>query len=100
MHEQSRGDRDNYVKVFFQNIRAGQEHNFNKYVNNELSSYGQPYDYESIMHYGWRDFSANGEATILPANPSIDKLRLGQRNGLSPIDITKVKKHYSFGQRE
>ena len=44
----------------------GQEHNFDKYDANFITSFGVPYDYDSIMHYGAYDFSWNGLPTITP----------------------------------
>lgn len=51
-HEQSRFDRDNYVKILFENIQAGTENNFNKYALN-VANYSTDYDFRSIMHYEW-----------------------------------------------
>ena len=47
-HEQSRGDRDDYVTILSQNIAASKLHNFDK--ENTINSI--KYDYASIMHYG------------------------------------------------
>ena len=46
-HEQSRSDRDEYVTIHFDNIRAGTERNFEKRVTQTLSAY----DLASVMHY-------------------------------------------------
>ncbi len=48
-HEQSRSDRDKYVKINWDNIESGYEHNFYKQSTNSL---GSEYNYHSIMHYG------------------------------------------------
>ena len=45
---------------------TGQEHNFDKYNASTITSFGVPYDYESIMHYGPYAFSENGQKTIEP----------------------------------
>ena len=35
--------------------------NFLKHLENEVEELGEPYDYDSVMHYGKREFSWNGE---------------------------------------
>ncbi|KAF5897881.1 low choriolytic enzyme-like, partial [Clarias magur] len=47
-HEQSRSDRDEHVKILYENIEPGEENNFYKQKTNNLKT---PYDYSSIMHY-------------------------------------------------
>ena len=59
---------------------------------------GIPYDIGSIMHYGARAFSRNGQATILPVDTSFPLNRIGQRNGLSASDIQHVRTLYCSGK--
>ncbi len=40
--------------------------NFFKYGSDEVSSFGEAYDYGSAMHYGATAFSKNGKDTIVP----------------------------------
>ena len=49
-HEQSRPDRDTYVDILRENIKANRAHNFIKH--HDTDTYGVPYDGQSIMHYG------------------------------------------------
>ncbi|KAJ7384938.1 Meprin A subunit beta [Desmophyllum pertusum] len=56
-HEQSRTDRDSYVKVMYENIERGKESNFDKFGQGQIQHLGEPYDYGSIMHYGPDSFS-------------------------------------------
>ncbi|UJR12794.1 hypothetical protein I4U23_016967, partial [Adineta vaga] len=91
-HEQARPDRDNYVRVNFSNIRAGQEHNFEKYKNSYVDTLGTPYDYLSIMHYGKYDFSSNGFPTIESITPNVD---IGENFNLSSIDIYEIRLFYN-----
>ncbi|XP_067414183.1 astacin-like metalloendopeptidase [Emydura macquarii macquarii] len=91
LHEQARSDRDNYVKIMWEYIMAGEQGNFGKVNSNNL---GLPYDYSSVMHYGTYDFSnTSGKATIVPVpDPSVP---IGQRGGLSNLDVAKINKLYS-----
>jgi hypothetical protein len=64
MHEQSRPDRDSYVRILWENIEAGQEHNFDIEVNGLKIG---PYDFTSLMHYARSDFAKSSDLdTILP----------------------------------
>lgn len=65
---QSNANRDDHLKIVWENIEAGHEHNFLKY---NTTDFNEPYDYDSIMHYAPYDFSKNGYATIVP-NVSIN----------------------------
>ncbi|KAI5088552.1 nephrosin isoform 1 precursor [Silurus meridionalis] len=48
VHEQNRSDRDEHVRILFENIKPGLEDNFEKVNTNNLNT---PYDYNSIMQY-------------------------------------------------
>ncbi|XP_074854638.1 embryonic protein UVS.2-like [Carettochelys insculpta] len=91
LHEQARSDRDDHVKIQWEYIQAGEQGNFGKINSNNL---GLPYDYSSVMHYGTHDFTnTSGKATIIPIpNPSVV---IGQREGLSNLDVAKINKLYS-----
>ncbi|XP_066601246.1 seminal metalloprotease 1 [Prorops nasuta] len=90
-HQQSAADRDEWVTILWQNIKFGREHNFNKYDNRTVTDYGVGYDYKSVMHYSSHAFSKNGEPTITPKK---EKVKLGQREGLSEKDVMKVQGMY------
>ncbi|XP_055837672.1 seminal metalloprotease 1-like [Episyrphus balteatus] len=91
-HQQSAADRDEFVRIAYENISSGREHNFNKYSSSVVGDFGYAYDYGSIMHYGPKSFSKNGNNTIIPIpNPNV---RIGQRDGLSWKDIQKVNAMY------
>jgi hypothetical protein len=91
-HEQSRPDRDNYVKVNYQNIKPGMEDNFEKYDNSYVNTQNTPYDYLSIMHYDRYTFSSNDFPTIEPLDENAD---IGQRFDMSQIDIEEVRLFYN-----
>jgi hypothetical protein len=88
-HEQSREDRDTYVKINYENIEPGQEYNFDQHIS-DGDDFGA-YDYGSIMHYGRYAFSKNGQPTIEVLQPGMN---IGQRERLSPGDITAVELMY------
>ncbi|KAG7188501.1 hypothetical protein KM043_008136 [Ampulex compressa] len=90
-HQQSAADRDDWVKIHWDNIKSGKEHNFNKYDKSTVTDYGVGYDYKSVMHYSSHAFSKNGEPTITPRK---EKTKLGQREGLSEKDTLKVQAMY------
>lgn len=56
-HEHTRPDREHHVVIEKNNIMTGQEYNFNKLTEEDVNSLGQPYDYDSIMHYARNTFS-------------------------------------------
>jgi Astacin (Peptidase family M12A) len=87
-HEQSRSDRDDFIEIVFANISPQQRHNFDKHILDGTDLGG--YDFGSIMHYPATAFSINGQPTIRTRNGEA----IGQRNGLSPSDITAVKLMY------
>jgi len=67
IHEQSRSDRDDYVRINIPNIVAGALHNYDKVATSRNLS---PYDYHSIMHYGLCDFSINPNCMYIPNDPN------------------------------
>lgn len=92
-HQQSSTNRDEYVKINWENISEGKEYNFNKYNTSIITSFEIEYDYGSIMHYSGKAFSKNGEPTI---EPLIEGVTLGQRKELSKSDVLKLDKMYEL----
>jgi len=90
-HEQSRPDRDKYVKIHWNNIKSGMAHNFNVDKNAHTLA---KYDMLSIMHYDRFAFAVN------PAKPTIEYVgqgvhdELGQRVGLSSYDVQQMVDMY------
>jgi hypothetical protein len=91
-HEQSREDRDKFVRIQWANIDPSMQYNFNQHIA-DGDDVG-PYDYCSIMHYGGTAFSINGKPTIVPLQPLPAGCVFGQRNGLSKGDIDAVNAMY------
>ncbi|VDL83106.1 unnamed protein product [Nippostrongylus brasiliensis] len=59
----------------------------------ELDTYGQPYDYDSIMHYGALSASHNGEPTMVAEDVNYQE-SMGSHI-LSFFDIYTINKHYN-----
>ncbi|XP_040566852.1 low choriolytic enzyme [Lepeophtheirus salmonis] len=115
-HEQTRPDRDQYVKISWENIRSGTYSNFwralgeneaatipycgnvgidqydNCYAGFRTSTFGMAYDYGSIMHYGLTYFSTNGQNTISLKKSTT--ARIPNRSGMSDLDVQKTKAAY------
>ena len=91
-HEQSRTDRNSFVRINLENVIPGNEGNFNQLITENART---AYDYCSIMHYGAFYFSANGLPTITVLQPNRPcASTIGQRNGLSESDISAI--HYLY----
>jgi hypothetical protein len=103
-HEHTRPDRNAYITVHYN--RSARD-NFETRREHSVDFQGTDYDYGSIMHYSRFAFfncpvcytiSINNNATYT----SQGRPTLGQRNGLSSIDITQVRRLYKCpgeGQR-
>ncbi|XP_043952527.1 astacin-like metalloendopeptidase [Gambusia affinis] len=87
-HEHTRSDRADYIEVIVKNMIEGVESNF-RIIRGK--TFGIPYDYASILHYGRTFFSINGEPTIIPKR---DARNMGQRRRLTESDIQKVNHLY------
>ncbi|WP_437933303.1 M12 family metallopeptidase [Sorangium sp. So ce341] len=68
-HEQSRCDRDSFVRIFSDNIKPGKEGNFDKICGASWDDIGG-YNTTSIMQYRSHSFSKNGSPTILAKTPA------------------------------
>jgi hypothetical protein len=107
-HEQSRSDRDRFVKVHWDNILPGRSiilltftsligsltayrGNFEKQSLTN-TTYSFEYDYDSIMHYGKNYFSKNkGKPTMTTKMAGV---KIGQRVALSKTDCLKINDLY------
>lgn len=84
-HEQSREDRDRFVRINWNNIQSDKKHNFNQHIS-DGDDVGA-YDYGSLMHYGRTAFGINGAETITPLQTGAT---IGQRTGLSAGDVSAL----------
>uniref|UniRef100_A0A087XQ11 Metalloendopeptidase n=1 Tax=Poecilia formosa TaxID=48698 RepID=A0A087XQ11_POEFO len=93
-HEQSRYDRDDYVRIISANIQAGAENNFKKVGSDNSTTHGVPYDYMSVMHYGKNAFTNGNGATIITIDPKYQDV-IGQRLEMSPRDALELNLRYN-----
>ncbi|XP_037775832.1 blastula protease 10-like isoform X2 [Penaeus monodon] len=96
LHEQSRSDRDEHVKILWKNVMHGKQKNFRVWKDSRFDEV--PYDYSSVMHYGSYFFGQGGRPTLLPRNPFHQHL-LGQRDGFSFRDIAVANSVYGCIKR-
>lgn len=59
---QNSSDRDDYIKILWDNVDKDYKDNFMKTYT---THFGLEYDYESIMHYSSRSFSKDNSPTII-----------------------------------
>ena len=84
-------DRDQHVTINWANIAKGWKDQFKKYKSSQVHSYGS-YDPGSVMHYSRCAASKNNRETISAKVPGTP---LGQRNGMSSQDWSKLMTMYS-----
>ncbi len=98
-HEQSRVDRDSHIKINWNNIQSGREHNFKTYEESGFDGdeFTSNLDFGSIMMYGPYSFSSNGNPTIVKTNGSLYSV---QRNSLSSGDNQGINSMYPEGTTE
>ncbi|XP_065060918.1 zinc metalloproteinase nas-4-like [Rhopilema esculentum] len=95
-HEHTRLDRDQFVTINWQNIERGRESQFQKYAHGEGDYLGEPYDYDSVMHYPRYGFGIKLNGKTLPTIVPKDKpwRKIGQRQMFSDIDLRQINKLY------
>ena len=93
-HEQSREDRNGYIRIIEENIAEGRAANFEQHISDGVDI--AEYDYDSIMHYHPNAFGKTGPDGR--ALPTIEVLQpgktVGQREQLSTADISGVNDIY------
>ncbi|KAI6188790.1 Metalloendopeptidase [Aphelenchoides besseyi] len=97
-HEHSRADRDEHVKIRWENILNGMESQFDIISPALQDTQGIPYDYRSIMHYDSAAFSRNGKNTIEAMEDGFTNI-IGAAKDLSELDVVKLNKLYECPAR-
>ena len=90
-HEQSRSDRDLYVKINFNNIIPDERYNFEKEDGLFSKDIGE-YNFSSLMHYGCKDYASDKSKFSIESITGTHPM--GQRVGLSQGDIDAIRAMY------
>ncbi|XP_036964094.1 high choriolytic enzyme 1-like isoform X1 [Acanthopagrus latus] len=88
-HEQCRSDRDQYIRVLWENIQPGLAYAFDKLNTLNLNT---PYDYNSVMQYHRYAFSANNQPTMVPIPDA--NVEFGTATEMSRNDIIRLNTLY------
>lgn len=95
-HEQSRGDRDNFITINWNNIRPGAVHNFQSYAQQGIpgTQFGT-FDFNSVMLY--QSVISDPDMVFNPAVPVITRLngtQWGRNLWISTGDVETVSAIY------
>jgi Astacin (Peptidase family M12A) len=71
---QCASDRDNYVRINWDNIEPAMQFNFDKVDAAEFSQFGVPYDFTSVMHYTDDAFAIDRNVPVM-VSLTDDKIR-------------------------
>ncbi|KAL7080531.1 hypothetical protein ACQ4LE_000483, partial [Meloidogyne hapla] len=94
-HEQMRYDRDDYIKVHWENIGSAYLTQFEKVPETDSTTYGVRYDYQSVMHYAKDAFaSAPGKITMETLERQYQEI-IGKVKDAAPSDYLKICNIYS-----
>jgi len=97
-HEQCRPDRDAHLWVRFDQIEKKYAFASEKKKAQDVSIFGVPYDYASIMHYGQNAFAIGAEPSMVTTDPSW-QFRIGNADTLSFGDIKTVNLMYKCAEK-
>lgn len=88
--------RRTFAKFYLCLCIPGSKLQFQAYQDSEVTAYGEPYDFGSILHYGMFDFGKDPKVWTIQPKPqySNNGSKMGQRTALSPIDIKKINAMY------
>ena len=92
-HMHNHVDRDEFIDIQWDNIKHGNERNFEKVDSRMFGNFGTRYDYHSVMHYALNAFSKNRRPTMVPKDSSF-KNTIGNRVGLSVGDAKRLNTMY------
>jgi len=96
-HEQSRLDRDKYIRVALENVPENVRNNFNKVDAAYAKDIGT-YDYQSVMQYSSTAFSKNGKRTMIRLDGKTGELGQPVGGTFTKGDISKLNTLYKCGE--
>ena len=92
-HEHNRPDRDDWVKIDFNNVIGNIANgDFKKLDLTEFHNLSTPYDYTSIMHYHFNAHAINTSSRTITAKKAPFEIKINEN--LSDIDIQEIRKAY------
>ncbi|CAJ0589500.1 unnamed protein product [Cylicocyclus nassatus] len=94
-HTQSRYDRDDWVRVYLNNVASNQQYNFDKMTPARETHFGQAYDYGSVMQYGPYAFAIDYNQYTLTAVKTEYQNAMGQREAPAFSDIRMMNWLYN-----
>ena len=93
IHEHSRFDRDQFVEIYWENVKPGKVEQFAIVPQiYTLRAQQDDFDYRSIMLYQKTAFSLNGGPTLESINRR-DQLE-PTKSGLSPNDLKRLRRYF------
>ncbi|XP_019616427.1 PREDICTED: apolipoprotein(a)-like isoform X2 [Branchiostoma belcheri] len=98
-HEHSRPDRDEFVDILVNNVRPGEEYNFQKMSSSDINLYNIPYDYMSIMHYYNSEWTVRADLQTIVTKDTKYQYSIGHKHALSFYDIKTVNLLYGCGDK-
>lgn len=97
-HMQNSFDRDQYIRVNWENVRPESVDSFALRPNTQITHFNVPYDIGSVMGYSRSAFSVNGRETMTPIyNPH--GRTMGQRSEITPEDLLRINRMYNCPQQ-
>ncbi|GIY36170.1 astacin-like metalloprotease toxin 1 [Caerostris darwini] len=94
-HEQNRSDRDEWLTIFWDNIKEGMADQFMK-LKPDQNQLLAPFDYDSIMLYGSYTFSKDRRNLMTMVGKDNRKLKdVINKYFMSKSDILRIKKLYN-----
>ena len=93
-HEHNRPDRDDWVKIDFNNVKGNTKNsNFKILDSTEFHNLSTPYDYKSIMHYHSFAHAINESLPTIRAIKGPFDLEINEN--LSDIDVQEIRTLYN-----